>query len=226
MSKGKLYIVSTPIGNLSDITVRALDIIKSVPLIISEDTRETDKLLKHYQIENRQISYRDQNHNRVAQFIYETLDLGMDVALMSDSGTPLISDPGFKLVVEAIEKGYEVISIPGPSAVVSALSVSGLPTDKFTFLGFLPRSKGQRTKLIEEYGRTESTLIFYESPYRVGELLEEIYQVLGNRKCAIVNDLTKLYEKVSRGKLEDLLPNFVDKKLKGEFVILVAKEDF
>jgi len=226
VEEGKLYIVSTPIGNMGDITIRALDILKSVDLILSEDTRETSKLLQHYNIENSQISYRDQNHIRVFNNILETLESGKNIALVSDSGTPLISDPGFKLVQELIEKGIKVESIPGPSAVIGALTVSGLPTDKFTFLGFLPKKAGQQEKILKEYGNTESTLVIYESPYRVVKLLEQIQSVLGNRKVCVVKDLTKMYETLIYGEISDILTSRTSIKPKGEYIVLVAKENF
>jgi 16S rRNA (cytidine1402-2'-O)-methyltransferase len=226
MKKGTLYIVPTPIGNLSDITLRALEVLKEVELILSEDTRDTTKLLDRYGITKSQISYRDQNHERVFERLFELLDTGADIALVSDSGTPLISDPGFKLVRDLIAKEIPVVALPGASAVTSALVVSGFPTDKFTFLGFLPKSGGQRKKLLMEYGGLDSTLIIYESPFRINKLLEEIKESLDERKVCLVNDQTKLYEKVIRGTVSELLENTKSAKLKGEFVVLVAKKDF
>lgn len=226
MEKGKLYIVATPIGNMGDITLRALDTLKNVDLILSEDTRETSKLLQHYQIQNSQISYRDQNHQRVFQTILNNLEEGKNIALVSDSGTPLISDPGFKLVQDLIAKDIQIESIPGPSAVIGALSISGLPTDKFTFLGFLPKKPGQQEKLLKEYGSTESTLVIYESPFRVVKLLEMIQKTLGNRKVCVAKDLTKLYQSLIYGHINDILVNRTNIKPKGEYVILVAKENY
>ncbi len=219
-----LYVVSGPIGNLGDITFRAVEVLKNVALILSEDTRETDKILKHYSIQTPQISYRDQNHDMVIGRILQMLDKGNSVALMSDSGTPLISDPGFKLVRELKSKGYNVVSIPGPSAVISSLSVSGLPTDKFVFLGFLPKGESQRKELIKKYGELEATLVIYESPYRVKKLLSEIFDTLGNRSVCLAKDLTKLHEDVKTAKLKDLLASEQSIKEKGEYVVLVAKE--
>jgi len=226
MEKGKLYVVATPIGNMGDITIRALETLKSVDLILSEDTRETTKLLQHYEIQKSQISYRDQNHIRVFSNILETLESGKDIALVSDSGTPLISDPGFKLVQDLIAKGIKIESIPGPSAVIGALTVSGLPTDKFTFIGFLPKKSGQQDKLLKEYGALESTLVIYESPYRVVKLLEQLKTSLGNRKVCIVKDLTKLYENLIYGEIDAILTDRTSIKPKGEYIILVAKKDF
>lgn len=227
-SKGKLYIVSTPIGNLDDITFRALSILKAVSVVLSEDTRETDKVFKKYDIQKSQLSYRDQNHERIYPKIKDLLETGQDIALVSDSGTPIISDPGFKLATQLIKDGFEVISIPGPSAVISALTVSGLPTDKFTFLGFLPKSQAQRQKLLTQFGALDSTLIIYESPFRIDKILSDVLNALGDRFVVVANDLTKVYEKVYRGKVIDLidLTKNGQLKAKGEFVVLVAKEGF
>jgi 16S rRNA (cytidine1402-2'-O)-methyltransferase len=226
MAKGILYIIATPIGNMSDITFRALEVLKEVSLILSEDTRETSKVLQKYEIQKPQVSYRDQNHYKIIPRIIETLDNGESVALVSDSGTPLISDPGFKLVEDVTKRGIEVKSIPGPSAVISALVVSGLPSDKFSFLGFLPKSSGQKEKLLKSYGALDATLVIYESPNRVISLLEKINEVLGDRKVCVANELTKLHEKVLRGKISEVLGAFKDSAPRGEYVVLVAKEDF
>lgn len=226
MSGGTLFIVATPIGNMSDITLRALEILRGADLIISEDTRETDKILKKHEISKSQLSYRDQNHAIMLPKITKILESGQSVALISDSGTPLISDPGYKLVRELIKKGFVVQSIPGPSALVSALVGSGFPTDKFSFLGFLPKSKNDRLKLLKSYGDKEATLIIYESPFRIIKLLEEISESLGERHVCLANEMTKLHERVIRGKVSDLLNTYSKLKLRGEFVVLVAKEDF
>lgn len=225
MPKGILYIISTPIGNLKDITLRSLEVLKAVAVVLSEDTRETQKIFKEYGINKPQISYRDQNHARVFDHIVSLLASGNSLALVSDSGTPLISDPGFKLVRDILDAGYEVVSIPGPSSLIAALTVSGLPTDKFTFLGFLPRTAGARNQLIKENGVLDNTLIFFESPFRVQKLLEEVRAVLGNRKCAVVGELTKTYERVYRGTVDAVLESLVKEKPRGEFVVLIAKED-
>ncbi|KKS60436.1 MAG: Ribosomal RNA small subunit methyltransferase I [candidate division WWE3 bacterium GW2011_GWF2_42_42] len=199
MSDSKLYIVSTPIGNMSDITLRALEVLKSVDLILSEDTRETDKLLKKYGFSKPQISYRDQNHTRVIEQIKDMLKNGKSLALVSDSGTPLISDPGFKLVRELALENLKLETIPGPSAVTAALSVSGLPTDKFLFVGFLPKSAVQIEKFFEKYSDIDATLIFYESPFRLSKSMQIAQKVLGHRQACVCNDLTKMYEEVVRG---------------------------
>lgn len=226
MEKGKLYIIASPIGNLSDITLRALEILREVDMILSEDTRETDKILKKYEIDKPQLSYRDQNHDKIFPRLVESMEMGLDLALISDSGTPLISDPGFKLVREFISKGFDVISIPGPCAAISALVISGFPTDKFSFLGFLPKSKGDRSKILSSYGNLDSTLIIYESPYRVEKLLKQIKENLGEREVCITGEITKVHEKILRGKVSLIIEAVSGKKLKGEYVVLVAKEDF
>ncbi len=226
MSDSKLYIVSTPIGNMSDITLRALEVLKSVDLILSEDTRETDKLLKKYGFSKPQISYRDQNHNRVIEQIKDMIKNGQSLALVSDSGTPLISDPGFKLVRELALENIKLETIPGPSAVTAALSVSGLPTDKFLFVGFLPKSAVQIEKFFEKYSDIDATLIFYESPFRLSKSMQIAQKVLGHRQACVCNDLTKMYEEVVRGSLTDISNQYLNKKIKGEFVVLIAKKDY
>lgn len=226
MAKGILYIIATPIGNMSDITLRALEVLKSVSLILSEDTRETSKVLQRYQIDKQQISYRDQNHGKIIARIVDILESGQDIALVSDSGTPLISDPGYKLVDDVTAKGIEVKSIPGPSALISALVVSGLPTDKFSFLGFLPKSSGQREKLLKSSGCLEATTVIYESPNRLISLLEQALEVLGDRKACVAGELTKMHEKIIRGNLTQILKLLENQSPKGEYVVLIAKENF
>lgn len=221
-----LFLVSTPIGNFDDITLRSIKTLKECDYILSEDTRETDKLLRHLNIQKPQISYRDQNHDRVINHILNLLELDKNLVLVSDSGTPVISDPGFKLVRDVKAKGFTVVSIPGPSSIIAALSVSGLPADKFTFLGFLPKTKGHRTKLLKEYGETDTTLTIFESPFRVIRLLEEIQEILGDRYVCVANDLTKLHELIITAKVSEILakPDII--KAKGEFVILIAKKEY
>lgn len=226
MANGTLYIISTPIGNMSDITFRAVEQLKTVSVILSEDTRETSKVMQKYSIQKPQISYRDQNHIKVIGQILDILKSGQDAALVSDSGTPLISDPGFKLVEEVINNDIEVKVIPGPSAVVSALVVSGLPSDKFSFLGFLPKSGGQVEKILKSFGSLDSTLVIYESPNRILKLLGAVNGALGNRKVAVVSELTKVYEKVFRGNVNDAIAHFENNSPRGEYVVLIAKEGF
>lgn len=226
MVKGKLFIVATPIGNMSDITLRALEILKEVSLVLSEDTRETDKILKKYDIKKTQFSYRDQNHDLMFPKIVETLEQGNSIALISDSGTPVISDPGYKLVRDLVKKGFEIVSIPGPTALISALVPSGFPTDKFSFLGFLPKSKNDRKKILHKYGQMDATIIVYESPFRISKMLEEINETLGDRMVCLASELTKVHEKFQRDRVSELAQALKGKKLKGEFVVLIAKEGF
>jgi 16S rRNA (cytidine1402-2'-O)-methyltransferase len=218
---GTLYIVASPIGNLEDISFRALKTLKESSFILSEDTRETQKLLNHFEIEKSQISYRDQNHSIVVKKIITILSEGLNIALLSDRGTPLISDPGYKLVREVLNAGYKVESIPGPSAVISSLVVSGLPTDRFIFLGFLPKSDKQRKEMLTLYGNLKSTLIVFESPFRIAKLLQEIKESLGNRDIVVAKELTKLHEEVYRFNLNDLENQKIDTR--GEFVVLISK---
>lgn len=221
-SKGKLYLVATPIGNMEDISFRCLSTLKSVDYILSEDTRETLKLLKHFEIIKSQISYRDQNHERVLSNILDILSKGLNVALVSDRGTPLISDPGYKLVRDLLQHGVKVESIPGPSSVIDSLILSGLPSDKFTFLGFLPRTKSQIVKILSEYGNLDSTLIIFESPFRVLSLLDLLSETLGDRDVAVCKELTKVHEEIYRFNLSKRKEVKID--LRGEFVIVVSKK--
>ncbi len=222
MEKGKLYVVATPIGNLSDMTLRATEVLKSVAFVLSEDTRESKKLLDRYEIETQLISYRDQNHERMIGKVLEKLDMGLDLALISDAGTPLISDPGFKLVRDLREKGYDVVSIPGASAVIAALSVSGLPTDRFVFLGFLPKSDERRRKLLEQYINLENTIVIYESPQRLTRLLRLILNEFRDMDVYLAKDISKMREESFSGKISDVLEQLEERKFDenphGEFV--------
>ncbi len=220
--KGKLYIVATPIGNLEDITFRAVDVLKKVSFVLAEDTRETGKLLNRYEIKTQMVSYRDQNHERMFPKVIEKLDAGLDLALVSDCGTPLISDPGYKLVSELRELGYEIIPIPGPSALTSAVSVSGMPTDKFVFLGFLPKSEGKRIQLLQRYGQLEATLVIYESPHRLVKLLEEILKNLGDRRVFLAKDISKKREFFVYDKASCIINELKkEKEIFGEYVVLI-----
>lgn len=223
---GKLYVVATPIGNLKDITFRAVETLHTVDTILAEDTRKTKILLKHYHITTPLWSYRDQNHTRIFPKILKYMHDGINFALVSDNGTPLISDPGFKLVHDLLESNIEIIPIPGPSAITASLSIAGLPTDKCTFLGFLPKSKAKRKNMLETYGNQEVTLVLYESPFRMLKLLKQIQETLGDRKVCICNEITKKFEKQWRGTAKELIQQLGNEKIKGEFVVLIAKEDF
>ncbi len=218
---GCLYIIATPIGNLEDITLRAIRILKEVDLIACEDTRHTAKLLQHYQIQTPTTSYFEHNKIQKGEFLISQLLAGKNIALVSDAGTPAISDPGYNLVRDTIEKGISVIPIPGPSAAIAALACSGLPTDQFLFAGFLPQKEGKKKKLLESFKEEEKTLIFYESPFRVRKTLGLMAKVFGDRHAVLAHELTKIHESFLRGLLSELaVSEFVEK---GEWVILVGK---
>ncbi len=217
---GALYIVSTPIGNLEDITYRAVRILKEADLIACEDTRHTRKLLDHYGIQTRAISYHEHNESARAADLLERLRDGQSIALVSDAGTPLISDPGYRVVAQAAAEGVPVIPIPGPSAAIAALSASGLPTDSFRFCGFLPAKSSQRRRLLESVAADSATLIFYEAPHRIVESLAEMREVLGPRPAVVARELTKLHEEILRGTLDDLASSVTGR---GEFTIVVGK---
>lgn len=219
---GTLYIVATPLGNLEDITLRALRVLRQVSLIATEDTRTTGLLLKHFDIGCPMISYYE--HNKLARLdrILEALDRG-DVALISEAGTPLFSDPGYELVQTAIKQGLPIVPIPGPSAVTAALPVSGLPTDRFLFLGFLPRKTGDRRRSLEEVEAQEVTLIFFEAPHRLRAALADMVAVLGgDRPIAVCRELTKLHEEIWRGTLAQALQEWSERQPRGEFTLIVA----
>lgn len=218
---GILYLVSTPIGNLEDITLRALRVLKEVNLIAAEDTRKTGILLKNYSISNQLTSYHDFNKEKKAPTLLQSLKSGSSIALVTDSGTPGISDPAFLMVKLAIQESIRVESIPGPTAFVSALIISGLPTDKFIFEGFLSPKSGKRKKRILELSEEKRTLIFYESPHRFLETLDDFLSILGNRRVCVARELTKKFEEVKRGNLKDTKEYFSDGKIKGEIVIII-----
>ncbi len=218
---GKLYMCGTPIGNLDDITFRAIKVLKNVDLIAAEDTRRTEKLLNHFKIDNRLTSYHEHNEKQKSiQLIREIKD-GYDVALVSDAGMPAISDPGLLLVKSAIEEGIEIIPIPGPTALVSALVVSGIKTDKFTFYGFVPRKKNVREDFIEDIKKDENTSIFYESPYRIKDIYEELAEIIPNRKSALVREITKIHEEKIYGTVSEIYEKIKSREIKGEIVGIV-----
>src|SRR5712692_3798600 len=191
---GALYIVATPIGNLEDITLRALRVLKEVDLIACEDTRHTRKLLAHYQISKPAVSYHEHNERERATELIDKIEAGLNIALVSDAGTPLISDPGFHIVSEAIDRHIPVIPIPGPSALVTALSAAGVPTGEFVFVGFLPSRGAARRARLEELADVRSTLIFYEAPHRIKATIEDARRAFGDRECVVARELTKLHE--------------------------------
>ena len=221
---GILYIVATPIGNLEDISFRAIRILKESSLIAAEDTRQTKKLLNHYNISTSTLSYFEHNRfTRIPQIVNH-LKTGKDVAVVTDAGTPGISDPAYKLIRAAIETNARVEAIPGPSASITALVASGLPTDRFIFEGFLPNKKGRKGKL-ERLASIDATIIFYESPKRIQRTLKDILEYIGNRPAVIGRELTKMHEELIRGKVSELLSYFNQNTPGGEFVIMIGKDD-
>jgi probable S-adenosylmethionine-dependent methyltransferase, YraL family len=219
MSKGVLYIVATPIGNLGDITLRAIDILKKVDVVAAEDTRHTLKLLNHLQISKPLISYYRHNEGIKSEIIINKLLNGENIALVSDAGTPAISDPGEELVKAAIENNIILISLPGPTAAISGLIVSGISTKEFVFIGFLPTSAKLKKHKLEELETENKTLIFYEAPHKVINTLEYIKKVFGDRNIAVCRELTKIHEEIIRGKISDIILKLENPK--GEFVLVV-----
>ena len=218
----KLYIVPTPIGNLEDITLRAIRILKEVDFILAEDTRTSSILLKHLGIEKPLRSHHKFNEHATVQMVADSIEAGKDVALVSDAGTPGISDPGFLLVRTCVERGIDVVTLPGATAFVPALVQSGFPCDRFCFEGFLPQKKG-RKKRIEALANEERTMIFYESPYRVVKCLEQLSEVFGaEREVAVTREISKMFEETVRGTLAEAIAHFTAHAPKGEFVIVVA----
>lgn len=216
-----LYLVATPIGNLSDISLRALDTLRAADIVASEDTRKTGLLLNHFEIKKPLMAFHEHNEQRAGERILGLLAEGKTVALVTDAGTPGISDPGFTLVRRAIEAGLDFTMIPGPAALIMALVLSGLPTHAFTFRGFAPRKPGARRRFLAVDRDSPHTLIFYESPYRLLAFLAAAQEVYGDRRAAIANDLTKLFESVQRGSLSELTNALSDTKLRGEYVVVI-----
>jgi 16S rRNA (cytidine1402-2'-O)-methyltransferase len=223
--KGCLYVVSTPIGNLGDITYRSVEMLRQVSLIAAEDTRRTRILLNRYEIATPLSSYNSYNKIRKGPEFIKRLNQGEDVALVSDAGTPGVSDPLYHLVQLALAAEAEVISIPGPSAILSALTVSGLPMDRFRFEGFLPRKK-RRKRILEELAELSETVVLFESPQRIEKTLNELREVFGNRKAAITRELTKMHEEVLRGGLDDLCKASQGRKWKGEITLVLSGKSF
>jgi 16S rRNA (cytidine1402-2'-O)-methyltransferase len=222
MSEGILYVVATPIGNLEDITFRALRILKEVDLIACEDTRHTGKLLAHYAVHKPLESYHEHNELTKSEKLVNDLLSGKRVALVSDAGTPGISDPGYRLIKLCIEKGLRVVPLPGPVAFAAALSASGLPTDRFSFFGFAPARRSQRIKFFEQIQSVPHTLIFHESPQRVVESLDDLHHVVGDRHACLARELTKVYEEFIRGTLTDIIAALKERPgVKGEITLIV-----
>lgn len=222
LQPGTLYLVATPIGNLEDMTLRGLRTLRECDVVAAEDTRRTGQLLAHFGISKPLLSYFQFNEARRSEQILERLSRGEKVALVTDAGTPGISDPGERVVRACVAAGLRVESVPGPCALVTALTASGLPTDEFHFVGFLPHKSGQRRKLLAEARQIPGTLALYESPYRVLKLLEELRDVLPGRNVVLARELTKKFEEFLRGTPEELLQQLGTRSIKGEFVVLVA----
>ena len=221
---GQLFVVGTPIGNLKDVTLRAISTLQRVDIILAEDTRNSKKLLDAHKIETKMISYHEHSNDKEIKKIIDLLLEGKDLALISDAGTPTISDPGYGLIRDCIKHDIVIVPIPGVSAITAAMSVSGLPSDSFTFVGFLPQKKG-RLKKIELLKNIENTVILFESPYRLEKTLNQLLEHLGNRSVVVGRELTKLYEEVIRGNLTDVIKYFSKSKVKGEIVIMIGKDD-
>jgi 16S rRNA (cytidine1402-2'-O)-methyltransferase len=221
VTSGKIYVVSTPIGNLGDMTHRAVETLKSVNFILCEDTRVTKILLDHYEIKGELISFNAATESKKMEYAVDKILNGANCALVSDAGTPTISDPGGRFINLALKNDIEVVSVPGASAIISALSISGLPTDAFVFEGFLPQKKGRQKKLVE-LAQEERTIVLYESVYRITNLLEELKQYMPERMVVVFRELTKKFEERWKGYPQDLLAELESKVIKGEFVVVIA----
>ncbi len=219
---GKLYIVGTPIGNLEDITLRAIRTLKEVDLIACEDTRRTQQLLNAYKIPTRTISYHEHNEMTRAPELIIQMEEGSSLALVTDAGMPVVSDPGFRLVHLAVRHGIPVVPVPGASAFVAALAASGLPVDKFRFLGFLPSKRGERRKALEEMQDSTRTLVFYEAPHRLAEMLKDSLEILGEREIVIAREVTKIHEEFVRGTISTALEYLKKRPVKGEITVLLG----
>lgn len=217
-----LYLVATPIGNLGDITQRALEVLAVADWVVSEDTRKTGHMLNHFGIKKPQLSFHEFNESKVLPQVMNLLREGNSVALVTNAGTPAISDPGYILVRAALQENIPVSAIPGPTALITALVLSGLPVHSFPFRGFPPHKGGPRRRFLEVDKDSPHTLIFYESPYRLEAFLKDALEIYGDRQAAIANDLTKFYESVERGLLSELAASISGKTLKGEYVVVIA----
>jgi 16S rRNA (cytidine1402-2'-O)-methyltransferase len=222
---GCLYLVGTPIGNLEDITLRALRILREADQIACEDTRHTQKLLNHYEIAKPLVSYHEHNELTRAPELLISLEQGAKVALVSDAGMPLVSDPGYRLVTLCLRHQIPVVPIPGPSALLAALSVCGLPTEEFLFVGFLPARSGERRRALERLRIEERTIIFYEAPHRVEECIADVREILGDRPACLAREVTKLHEEFRRGKLSALAASLAERPARGEITLLIGPSD-
>lgn len=223
-NRGKLFVVATPIGNLQDISFRAVETLKKVNCIFAEDTRTSKKLINHYDIDTKLYSYHDHSSEKEIARLLDILKDQKDVALISDAGTPTISDPGYSLIRQCINEGIDIIPIPGASALTAAISVSGLPSDAFAFIGFLPTKKGRKKK-ISSLENLDMTIVLFESPHRLIKTLNQLKEALGERPIVVARELTKLYEEIIRGNFSSAIEFFEAKKIKGEIVIMIGKND-
>ncbi|HKL75914.1 MAG TPA: 16S rRNA (cytidine(1402)-2'-O)-methyltransferase [Halanaerobiales bacterium] len=219
--KGKLYPCATPIGNLSDLSPRAVEVLKEVDIIAAEDTRRTSKLLNHFEIDTKMISYHEHNEKKRAEELIQKIKNGIDLALVSDAGTPGISDPGYEIIKSAVKNQIEVIPIPGPNAALLALIASGMDMSSFVFLGFIPRKGKKRNKFIKSIQKEEKTSIIYESPYRVLDTLKELKKIMGKREIALIRELTKVHEEKIYGTATELVNILESRKIKGEIVLVI-----
>jgi 16S rRNA (cytidine1402-2'-O)-methyltransferase len=224
LTKATLYLVATPIGNLEDITLRAIRTLKQCDLVAAEDTRRTGQLLKHLGIHKPMLSYHRFSEARRSEELLQRLQCGQTIALVTDAGTPGISDPGERVVRAAVQAGFRVESVPGPSALVAALTASGLPTDEFHFIGFLPHKSGQRRAKLQALKPLDGTLVIYESPYRIEKLLVELTEHFGERQVVLARELTKRFEEFLRGTSAQLLETIRNRRARGEFVVLIGSE--
>lgn len=223
-NRGKLFVVATPIGNLQDISFRAVETLKKVNCIFAEDTRTSKKLINHYDIDTKLYSYHDHSSEKEIARLLDILKDHKDVALISDAGTPTISDPGYSLIRQCINEGIDIIPIPGASALTAAISASGLPSDTFAFIGFLPTKKGRKKK-ISSLENLDMTIVLFESPHRLIKTLNQLKEALGERPIVVARELTKLYEEIIRGNFSSAIEFFEAKKIKGEIVIMIGKND-
>ncbi len=219
---GKIYLVPTPIGNMGDITQRALEVLQAVDLVACEDTRHSGNLLKKLGIKKKLISYHDFNEQSRARQLVDRILTGLSVAVITDGGSPGISDPAYRIVRQAIESNIDIVPLPGPTAIIPALTASGMPTDRFFFEGFLPNKSAARRKRLESLKKLEHTLVFYESPHRINKTLKDVSEVMGNRDICIAREISKKFEQFVRGKVTDILPELERKTMKGEIVIIIA----
>jgi len=221
LKQGKIFIVSTPIGNLEDITIRALRVLREVALIAAESREHTRKLCSHHNIKTPTTSYNSHNQHYKGRLLLEKVKSGLDIALVSNAGTPGLSDPGSRLMREAIDANIRLVPVPGVSASLTALSISGLPTDEFIFVGFLSNKKGRRRRELEGLKAERRTMIFFESPHRLVKMLTDMYQILGDRNIALAKEMTKIFEEIRRGSVSEILPFLKDERIRGEYTIIV-----